>query len=209
MKRNKKLALAVVIAMLMLSVCLAGCGGQAKTTGIFLSPSKMSYSNMRPTYNYYLTTFAHEEITLYEDGTYCLIISSSQFSALELSESTNDAKGNERANSIYKYYGKYTSAPNELDEDLLDVKLEKPTHIVLSNDQRYYLDTDNWTTDMGKRVIPPTGYDPSTGAPIVDENAKPLTATEYLATAAFEPITVQVNVNTASFDFTEFFPKEG
>lgn len=207
MKLTKKFALLFVSAMLMACVCLTGCG-QAKTTGIYLSPAKLSYTNMRPTYNYYLTTFAQQEITLYDDGTYCLVVSSSQFSALELSENTQDAKGNERANSIYKYYGKYTSAPNELDEDLLDVTLSKPTHIVASNDQSYYLDTDNWNTDMGKRVIPPTGYDSTTGQPIVDENAAPLTAEEYIANAAFAEITVQVNNKTASFDFTEFFPQD-
>ena len=42
---------------------------------------------MRPQYNYYLTTFTQQEITLMDNNTYCLVLSSSTFSALELAES--------------------------------------------------------------------------------------------------------------------------
>ena len=112
----KKIVSIILAAALMLCL-LAACGGgsDAKVTGIYLSPAKLSYQNMRPQYNYYMTYFEHEEITLMDDGTYCLIISASTFSALELAESTQDAKGNERTNSITKIYGTYTSKPNDLD----------------------------------------------------------------------------------------------
>ena len=162
----KKL-LSIILAVAMVAVLLAGCGGSAasgnaKTVGVYLSPAELSYSNMRPQYNYYLTTFTQQEITLLDDNTYVAIVSASTFSALELAESTNDAKGNERTNSIVKFYGTYTSQVNDLDEDLLDVVLSAPTRVVESYDQTYWLDTDNWNDDMGKKVVPPTGVDQTT-----------------------------------------------
>ena len=206
-----KKTIAILLAAVMLVCALASCSGggnaaasSAKITGVYLSPAQLTYRNMRPTYNYYLTTFAHEELTLLDDGTYCLILSSSTFSALELAESTNDAKGNERDNFITKVYGTYTSQVNDLDEDYLDVTLSAPTRVVKSYDQNYWLDTDNWTEAMGKKVIPATGVDPDTGAAIYDENAQPLNAQEYLESLGFKAQTIQANQKSASFDYTDF-----
>ena len=179
-----KKTLAIFLTVAMMSFMLVACGDsaaaakEAKTTGIYLSPGQLSYSNMRPQYNYYLTTFTQQELTLMDDNTFCLIVSSSCFSALELAESTNDAKGNERTNFITKIYGECTSKPNDLDEDLVDVTLGKITRVVKSYDQTYYVDTANWNDAMGKAVQAPTGYDQTSGAPIYDENAKPVTAEE-------------------------------
>ena len=204
-----KKIITILLAVAMLACTLTACGGnapaakEAKTTGIYLSPAQLSYNNMRPQYNYYLTTFTQQELTLMDDNTFCLIISSSCFSALELAESTNDAKGNERTNYITKIYGECTSKPNDLDEDLVDVTLGKITRVVKSYDQTYYVDTANWNDAMGKAVTP-TQTDPNTGAPIVDENAQPWTAQQFLESVAFPETTVQVNVKTSSFDFTDF-----
>lgn len=202
MKKHLSIIMAVAIIVCMLTAC--GGSSSGKVTGIYLSPAQLSYKNMRPQYNYYLTTFTQEEITLLDDNTYCLVVSASTFSALELAESTNDAKGNERTNSITKYYGTYTSKVNDLDEDLLDITLSSPTRVSMSYDQTYWLDTENWSEDMGKAVIPPAGIDPNTGAAIKDEDAEPWTAQQYLESVAFPETTVQVNQKTASFDFTEF-----
>ena len=99
-------------------------------------------------------------------------------------------------------------ALNDLDEDLLDVTISAPTRIVMSNDQTYWLDTDNWTEAMGKIVVPPAGVDMTTGAPIVDENAEPWTAEQYLASKAFADVTIQANQKTSSFDYVELnFPQ--
>ena len=202
----KKL-LSIILAVAMVAVLLAGCGGSAasgnaKTVGVYLSPAELSYSNMRPQYNYYLTTFTQQEITLLDDNTYVAIVSASTFAALELAESTNDAKGNERTNSIVKFYGTYTSQVNDLDEDLLDVVLSAPTRVVESYDQTYWLDTDNWNDDMGKKVVPPTGVDQNTGAPIYDPDAQPWTAAQFLESLSFTGASIQVNQKTASFDYT-------
>lgn len=206
MKKLLSIILTVVLVACLFTAC--GAAEKAKVTGMYLSPAKLSYQNMRPTYNYYLTTFAHQELTILDDNTYCLIISESTFSALELAESTSDAKGNERTNSVTKYYGTYTSKVNDLDEDLLDITISAPTRVVKTYDQTYWLDTDNWTYQMGKLVVPATGYDQTTGAPIYDENAEPWTAEQYLKSMAFSEITIQANQKTFSFDFTELvFPE--
>lgn len=205
----KKL-LSIILTVILVACLFTACGAapEAKVTGMYLSPAKLSYQNMRPQYNYYLTTFAHQELTILDDNTYCLIVSESTFSALELAESTNDVKGNERTNSIIKYYGTYTSKVNDLDEDLLDITLSAPTRVVMTNDQTYWLDTDNWTEAMGKIVVPPTGFDMTTGTPIMDENAQPWTAEQYLASKAFSDVVIQANQKTFSFDFTELvFPE--
>ena len=206
MKKLLSIILTVVLVACLFTAC--GAAEEAKVTGMYLSPAKLSYQNMRPTYNYYLTTFAHQELTILDDNTYCLIVSESTFSALELAESTNDAKGNERNNSVIKYYGTYTSKVNDLDEDLLDITISAPTRVVKTYDQTYWLDTDNWTDQMCKLVVPATGYDQTTGAPIYDENAEPWTAEQYLKSMAFSEVTIQANQKTFSFDFTELvFPE--
>lgn len=200
--------MSIILAAALMVCVLAGCGnggsaGGGKITGIYLSPAQLSYSNMRPQYNYYLTTFTHEELTLMDDDTYCLTISSSTFSALELAESTQDAKGNERTNYITRLYGTYTSKTNDLDDDLLDVTLTNPTRVVKSYDQTYWLDTDNWNDAMGKAVTPPSGYDDN-GNPIVDPNAAAWTAAQYLESVTLKTTSIQVNQKSASFDFTDF-----
>ena len=106
MKKYTKLVTLFLAAAMALSLAACSSGKAAgKITGIYLSPAQLSYINMRPEYNYYLTTFTQQEITLMDDNTYCLEVSAATFSALELSESTSDAKGNERENSITKFYG--------------------------------------------------------------------------------------------------------
>ncbi len=210
MKKHLKLVTLFLAAAMALSLTACGGGGggssaaAGKVTGIYLSPANLSYQNMRPQYNYYLTTFAQQEITLMDNNTYCLVVSTSTFSALELAESTSDAKGNERENSITKFYGTYTSQVNDLDEDLLDVTLAAPTRVVRSFDQLYWADTDNWTDAMGKAVAP-ADVDPNTGAATVDPNAEPWTAQQFLESVAFPETSVQVNVKTSSFDFTADF----
>ena len=96
----------------------------------------------------------------------------------------------------------------QVDEDLLDVTLTAPTRIVMTYDQNYWLDTDNWTDEMGALVVPAAGYDTNTGAAIKDENAETWTAEQYLASKAFAEVTIQANQKTASFDFVELtFPE--
>ena len=207
---KKKLVLvmaAVMVAVMILACAGAGKGGaQAKIKGVYLSPAKADYNNMRPTYNFYLYNFAQSEVTLYEDGTYMVIVTDSTFSAVELSESTSDHTENERTNQITKFFGTYTAVTNELDEDLLDVTFAKPTRIVKSFDQSYWLDTDNWTEKAGKATAEKQ-YDGTTGEVISE--GEPKTAEQYLAENAFDEVTLSVNEKTASLDFYTFGVKTG
>ena len=206
-----KKKLAAILAILMLAASLTACGGnggtaapaEAKVVNMFLTPAQLEYRNMRPDYNYYLTAYSMEELTLLDDGTYCLQLMSATFSALELAESTSDAKGNERLNQVVKIYGTYTSKPNEFDDYYLDVTLSAPTRAVSCYDQTYWLDTANWTEEMGKRVRPATSYDPTTGAPVVDPESPALSAEDYLKTITFQGAEIQANQKSATFDFID------
>lgn len=211
MKKTMKKAALIFTAAAAVALCavmFTACGGSsAAITGVYLSPAQLSYSNMRPGYNYYTTAFTQQELTLFDDNTYCFIVSSSLFSAVELPAEGQDAKGNERTNYITKYFGEYTSAVNDLDADLLDVTLAVPTRIVSAYDSSYYLDTDNWTDAMGSEVVPGT-IDTSTGAIVKDPNATPWTAEQYLESAAFTETKVQLNTKQYSFEFvTLTFPE--
>ncbi len=204
MKKLSKLLATLMLTATAVISCLSfgACGAsEAAITGVYLSPSQMSYVNMRPSYNYYLTTFTQQEITLYDDGSYCLIVSSSQFSAVVLPEEGNTASANERANYITKYYGTYTSVANELDTDLIDITIDAPTRIVMNSDSEYYLDTANWTDNMGKLTRVPSGVDMATGQPIIDENTPNQTAEGYLARYAFKATTAQANTKKAQLDY--------
>ena len=204
MKKKLMLIMTAVMLAVVILAC-AGAGSSSKAAanikGIYLSPAKAEYNNMRPTYNFYLYNFAQSEITLYDDGTYMIIVSDATFSAVVLDESTNDHSENERTNTFTKLFGTYTSKPNDLDDDLTDVTFSKPERIIRSYDQQYYLDTANWTDAMGLAVAPKT-YD-DTGA--VTGTGDPLTAEQYLAEGAFtEELTISVNEKNASFDFDSF-----
>lgn len=203
-----KKTIAIVLSALMLVCALASCGGgakEAKIVGVYLSPATYGYSNMRPAYNFYLLNYAQSEITLYDDGTYMILVSDTTFSGIELSDSTNDATANERTNSMTKMFGTYTSKPNDLDDDLIDVTIAAPTRVINKTDERPYLDTDNWTEDMGKAVAEKQ----------LDENGNttgtgdPLTAAQYLAQYAETARTIQVNEKTDSMDFDNFGAKIG
>ena len=67
-----------------LGILIHDGGACVEVTGVYLSPANLSYQNMRPQYNYYLTTFTQQEITLMDNNTYCLVLSSSTFSPLSL-----------------------------------------------------------------------------------------------------------------------------
>lgn len=164
--------------------------------GLYLSPSKMSYMNVRPTYNYYLTTFSGEEIELYSDNTYELTCYSSTFSALTLPEEGNDATGNERENYVQTFYGTYESKIDELDEDSLNLTLHVPNRLTLSYDSTYFVDTARWD-DAAK-----------TNTAIKDRSGEVTktfdTAEDYLKSKAFhQKENILLNRKTHSFDFFE------
>lgn len=192
-------AIAVVSAAATLS--LGACSGGSQTVeGVYLTPAELTYSNMRPTHNYYTTTFTQQELTIYDDNTYCLIVSSSTFSAVVLPDEGNDAKGNERDNSIVKYYGNYTAVENSLNPDLLEITLETPTRIVSKSDDTCYLDTDNWTDEMGEATREGE-IDMSTGQVVIPEGTPNQTAEGYLSANAFKQVVAQADTTKDQLTF--------
>ena len=159
------------LALLASSMLLASCGGAnscptvdsgkaseeapaAKAATLvhsFITPAKLVYRNMRPTYNYYMTTFTFETLDLYNDNSYVLSVSSSMFTAIELPQEGQAAKGNENANSLLRYHGTYTSEADDLDPDALVLSLSATTRITGTDDGKGEIDTDLWTDSMKKK----------------------------------------------------------
>ena len=148
--------------LLLASATLLSCGANnggaeqkaaANLEHVFAAEQKLIYSNNRPDYNYYETTFVFQELELYSDKTYKLTESSCTFSALELPETGNGAKGNAKGKSLFSYYGKYSATVNDLDDTGLDIVFETPTRfagfrlgsIIETNG---VIDTDDWTDTM-------------------------------------------------------------
>ncbi|MDR1094195.1 MAG: hypothetical protein LBL66_08630 [Clostridiales bacterium] len=107
--RNKRIWFTLGAAVMLAATAfgLAACGGKtpakADVTGAYITMPRMAYANMRPTYNYYTVTYTFQQLTTYSDGTYCLAVSSSTFSALELPEEGSGGKGNARDTSLTYY----------------------------------------------------------------------------------------------------------
>lgn len=156
-------------------------------TGAYISPAVLQYQNMRPTNNYYVTTFSFETIQLYSDNTYCLTLDSSCFSGVVLPDVGNDATGSARESSVTRYYGTCTQKTNELDEDTLDVSLATPTRIVRNFNSNFYVDSEN--------------FHPVTGTGAYFNKVTYETKEDFMKALAFKPVNVSVSKTAASFDF--------
>lgn len=170
----------------------------------FSSPAKLTYNNRRPTYNYYLTTFAFETLEIYSDSTYAFSVSSSTYSALVLPEEGNAVQGNERENSLVTYYGSFTSEADELDEDLVTYHLAKPTRRVGLRDASYYYDTANWNETRKEKTIEKTyEFDPNTQQQVETGSKEYATGAEYLEAKAFSSLDVEATLSTSSIVFAD------
>lgn len=156
-------------------------------TGAYISPAVLQYQNMRPTNNYYVTTFSFETIQLYSGNTYCLTLDSSCFSGVVLPDVGNDATGSARESSVTRYYGTCTQKTNELDEDTLDVSLATPTRIVRNFNSNFYVDSEN--------------FHPVTGTGAYFNKVTYETKEDFMKALAFKPVDVSVSKTAASFDF--------
>lgn len=191
-KSNLSLALA---AISLGALSLTSCGEKTvNLTGAYLSPAVLSYINVRPEFNYYMTTFTFQELETYDDNTYVLTVSSSMFSGLVLPDVGNDATGNERENSMKKYFGTYTAKDDDLDPGTLNITLSTPTRYVNVFDSLMYYDTANWTDAMAQAA-----GKKAEGS----EEVTPCTAEEYLAAVAFKETVISVTKETYSFTYTD------
>lgn len=177
--------------------------------GAYLSPSELGYANMRPSYNYYLTTFTQQYLEVYSDNTYKLAVSSSIFSALILPETGNEAQGNERDNYLTYYYGAYTTEEDDLDEDTVYYHLSEPSRIVSAYDAAYYFDTDNWTDTMKTKTADTTyEYDAETGQQTETGSVEYETGADYLAAKKYSAVKVTTSTSQASLTYVDLFDDE-
>ena len=100
-------------------------------TGSYMSSTSLGYMNMRPHYNYYVTTMSQQVLDLLDSTHYCFSIYSTSFSALVLPIEGNDAQGSDRANYVLSFYGTYTQKANELDDSMSDISLSTPSRVCL------------------------------------------------------------------------------
>ena len=162
---------------------------EAKLEHSFISTATLSYSNMRPTYNYYLTTFSFQTLELYDNASYRLTISSSTFSAVILPEEGNAATGNERANSLLSYWGTYTAKVDELDDEALLVDISAPNRIVGVDDEKGFIDTNLWNDTMKKNYADVEyGYDAETQTQVEKGRKEYATGAEYLAAHSYKAV---------------------
>ena len=211
----KKLSL---FALLVSAATLASCGNgggttncsvapeatQAKVTNAFLTQAKMTYNNMRPQYNYYLTTFSFQELELYSDNTYKLSISSSTFTAIELPVEGNAAKGNESANSLISYMGKFSSKVDDLDDKTLIVTFEAPTRIFGTADDNGFIDTDNWTPTMKEHWSDKVmGVNEEGTGMVVKSETKYDTGADYLAARTITIKSTYASTDTGIMDWID------
>lgn len=195
-------------------LALAGCSGNtpaasdtkpgqnaATLKAEYLSPAQMSYNNMRPNYNYYLTNFTFEALKVFSDDTYCFTISSSTFSAVILPETGNAATANERENYLAEFYGKCTSKVDDLDDDTLHYSLSAPERLVYAYDSTYFIDTANWTDAM-KEASKEKEYEFVDGQQKETGNVKTYdTGAAYLATHTIPAMELTVSIKNSSLEF--------
>ena len=212
----KKLTLIPVLAA---AALLASCGGnnnancpvdssaaskaaEATISHRFISPSVMTYSNFRPTYNYYLVTFAFETLDLYDDNTYELCVSSATFSAMVLPEEGNNASGNENSNSLLRYSGTYTATVDDLDDTSLNISLGACTRIYGVSDEKGDIDTDHWTEDMKKKNADVQyTYDPETEQRVESGRVEYATGAEYLAVHKMKAASTVGNISNGNLEY--------
>lgn len=215
MKTIKRIGLLMTSLLIVLLVVacngdkndLSGVAG-SNVNDVYTSSLSVSYTNMRPMYNYYLFTVEYQQVTLYEDNTYVLSSFSTTHSAIVISEDDlggyeleegeeveefSGVKSNPRATTTMMYFGTY-----ELDNGSL--KLSQPFRIVsMIADSGgmglSYVDTmSDWPEHMNLGAFytqDPQSGEWATNVPVSDQNG-----VGYLKRRAFDATTVTVNETT-------------
>ena len=165
-------------------------------TGSYMSNASLGYTNMRPTYNYYVTTMNQQVLDLLDSTHYCFSIYSTSYSGLVLPEEGNGVQGNERANYVLSFYGTYTKTANELDDSMSDISLSAPSRVTLNYDGVYYVDSDNWD-DAAKTHTQFTDY-------TTQEVKQYASGSEYLNSFNTKATSIAVTEETANFDFVDY-----
>lgn len=165
-------------------------------TGSYMSNASLGYMNVRPTYNYYVTTMNQQVLDLLDSTHYCFSIYSTSYSGLVLPEEGNGAQGNERANYVLSFYGTYTKTANELDDSMSDISLSAPSRVTMNYDGIYYVDSDNWD-DAAKTH---TQFTDNT----TQEVKQYASGSEYLNSFNTKATSIAVTEGTANFDYVDY-----
>lgn len=210
MKKTKRIVMAVILATVVAIAAFAipacSCSGSkiadADISAMYVSDVKITYSNMRPSNNYYTLTMSYQALTTYGDGTYCLSVSETTHTGIVLSADDlteedikegkvfEGAKSNPRKTNIRHYYGDFT------DEGSGAIKLGMPFRIVAVNagnegGAECYVDTAAWTDNMKKSL---GQKNPQTQEPMIPYEEQNLEG--YWVRNAFKETTVNVDTTT-------------
>lgn len=159
-------------------------------TGFYVSNQNVDFRSMYPTYTFKIATFGLQTVETYADGSYCLTQSTSSFSGGLVFSDDGSHDEVPRGSTTYRYTGTYTSAE---ESGLLTLTLSAPTAVAtvdtLSTGSTGcgYVNTEAWTEAMGDRVGGENGT---------------MSAEDYLASVTYPELTLIVDQETASFDYT-------
>lgn len=199
MKKKLVIKLAAMAMAIALLAGLTACGGQNAAAdktlnGYYTSTQNVSFVSAYPAHTFKQATFSVQTLETYADGTYCLTAVDSNFSgSLTFADDGNHEEVPRGVNST-KYFGTFTSAEQS---GLLTVTLSAPTSVAVASNYSVgesvlgYLNTAAWTDDMG------TVAGGENGA---------MSAEDYLASVAFNEISIIVDTATDTFDYTVLTP---
>lgn len=196
MKKFHKAVTTVAVAALSAALCfsLAACGETEKAADLVASYNSSSYTFMTafPNYTFKQLTTNVQNINVYDDNTYMLMVTTKSLSGdLKFDPSNSGdqvASANDRGCTITHYYGAYEKTE---EDGMITLKLKKPTRVVYTAtasataSAAVYYDTANWTDAMSGE----------------GESAK--TAEQYLASMAFADTECVVNGATFGFDYID------
>lgn len=196
MKKFHKAVATVAVAALSAALCfsLAACGETQKPVNLVASYNSSSYTFMTayPAYTFKQLTTNVQNINVYDDDTYLLVVTSKSLSGdLKFDPSNSGdqvAQANNQGCKITHYYGAYEKTE---EDGMITLKLKKPTRVVYTATasamagSAVYYDTANWTDAMSGE----------------GENAK--TAEQYLASMAFADVECVVDGATFGFDYID------
>lgn len=152
-KLTKKMVVAfvAVVSAVLMSVSLAACGGGAASVKTVYSadPGEKGTAKYLSTGMAMILTNV-ETITLYDDDTYCLSVSTTLITGL--SAITGEGEIINRGTTVTEYYGKYAETE---DSGVIMLTLAKPTRVAVANTNTLftlglpvgYFDTASWNTE--------------------------------------------------------------
>lgn len=203
----KQIFLALIAAAGIFSITSCSGAKSATLNNMYVSDMNTQYQNMRPGYNFYIFIERYQTLEVYSDNTYVFTVSTTTVSALDLAESGNDYTASPTLMAQQKFYGTYTSAVDELDEETTNYELAAPTRYTLvqygSQTGNKFFDTANWTETMSEEAGADENDAPlyTTGeAYLNQEVTNPLTQTTT-SLIWKEAITIAVSETTHQFDF--------